>query len=306
MITRSPILLTVVMVFYLVGCSSNGDNKLRYLESRKALAAELEKDNRLAEAYVQWSALQDMFPHNSDISDKVDELQQLIDSRRDSILASIDKRKTTAKKHELQRLYLKVLALEPGNREAIGALREYERGVADSAANLKAQNIKRVFVAKKQKSQQEQDKQRFTADAGELLAKSNFSGLLQLVDRFLERYPEHQPALNYRFQALLKMGESELTAGQTEDAVEFFERALKVQSIDHSALAQKTQGIKKRLSDDYFRMGMKSFKNDIDKAVDYLQTSVSYNPDNLKAYQQLIRATRIQQNLRKINGHTGE
>ena len=293
--------LCIVISVLMAGCAYNGTEFQPFLYERQQMALQLEEDGRLAESLVQWHVLQQMYPEDAFVAEEKARVSQRIDARVEELRQYLKRAEAGGDEHSLQSTYLKILALQPDNQQAFLALRASEKGRADSAALLKATNIKRRHVAQKKKSKKSSDAQQFLLKANSLLSKDNLQGLLQLSEEYLRKYPASAKAQDFRYQALVALGNKELENNEPEEAVELFDMAMDINSADHSKLAEKTAAIKRQLSNDYFRKGMRNFMTDIAKAVEYLQASVFYNPMNLRAKEQLIKATRIQINLRKLD-----
>lgn len=286
-------------------CSGDMTDTGTFLEARQSIAAELEKDGSYADALTQWKILKAAYPEDENIDGEISRIESLIKLKIDKLLASLSKAKKQRKKDQIGTLYLKILALEPANVRARKALRQIEWDVAYEATSLKTATIKKYFKESQIKAQRSIRTTRFMTQAQRMQKEGRQQALVKLADRFLKEYPKNNAALKYRYDALVQRGEEKVASHEFEEAVVFFQQALLKGDVGNKKLASRITALKEKLSRDYYRLGMKNFKIDIDIAVKMLQTSMSYNPGNLKAGQQLIRAIRVQKNLQKIKENAG-
>jgi tetratricopeptide (TPR) repeat protein len=301
-VKQIKLFLVVGLCILTAACSTRILQSDSMLTSRQQLAVDFEQDKRLADALVQWQILQLAYPQNDMVVSNISRLSSLIEGKVEKLISDINQRKGKSSSYNPQVDYLKVLALAPDNEIALTALRGMELKQAYQAASQKTAAIKNSYKVKQITTQKLNEVDSFQAQADSYQAQGQTQALLELIDVFLMKHPDHQGAMKYRYDSYVKLGERELATNKIEDAVEYFELALSVKGMDNKALLAKNNLLKVELSKQYYLQGIQSIKTNIDDAVVLFQSSVFYNPKNLKAQQQLNRASKIQKNLRRISG----
>jgi tetratricopeptide (TPR) repeat protein len=297
--------LSCIVLLTMAGCAVDNANKVSFLESRQKFASELEQQKHYADALMQWKILQVAYPDDPNVDDNQERLSRLIEKKVAALSSTLLKAQSNGNNSNKKLTALKMLALETANTDALDVLREMEWDISYEAASVKTATIKKKYQVKQKKSKRRGDIGRFIALAETYAAEQNSKALLDIADKFIDKFPHHQKALEFRFQALSNLGNELLAKGREEKALEYFEQALVISGVDKSSLDPKVNSIKKRLSKNYFVRGMKAFKIDINKSVELLQLSVKYNPNDHKAKQQLMKASRIQKNLNRIKANSG-
>ena len=293
-------LLALTIAVTLTGCEMTAPQQSRFLDERIQLAQSLENQERLAEALFQWRVLAEVYSDNEFVQQKYRNLEQKIDQKLVKLRGHLSGRESLSINPGNKKIYLKMLALQPDNKEAREALRQLEKGKVELAATLKTEKIQSLFYSNQQKAKKEIDLARYNEQVQDLLESGKYVSLIQLTDRFLSEYPQHQPAHQVKYNALIGLANDHLKAGHKEKAINYYEKAQLVSDLNAPSLTKKITTLRRQLSSDLYVQGMKVFTTNIDKAVILLQKSVEINPSNFKAKQQLTRATKIQENLQRI------
>lgn len=294
--------LVVSLCILTAACSTGVLQSDAMLTSRGQQAIALEQDKRLADALVQWQILQVAYPENDRVLSNISRVTSLIEGNVEKLLSTINQRRKQSRSYNPRVDYLKVLALAPDNDIALAGLRDIELKLAYQAASQKTAAIKDSYKVKQITTRKLNEVDSFQERAERYQTQGQTRALLELTDIFLIKNPDHPQAMKYRYDSYVKLGEQELASNKIEDAVEFFDLALSVKGMDNKTLLAKNKLLKVDLSKQYYLQGVQSIKSDIDEAVVLFQTSVFYDPKNLKAQQQLNRASKIQKNLRRISG----
>ncbi len=268
-----------------------------FLDSRQALADSLEAEQRYADALLQWKILASAYPDNPEVTAEVSRLESFIDQRIETLNADLESRPG----REAESTWLKILALDPTHQPALTALRSMEAQRSYQAAEVKNKLIEKNYESRRRGQQQQSAEQALVAQANALQAEGDYEALLDLANQFIRQHEQHERALVFRFQALSVLGEEMLAGGEDELALEFFEQAAAIGGPVDADLQRRLNGLRQRLSARYYEDGMRVFRTDIDRSVELLQTSLTYNPDDLKVQRELSKAMRIQQNLKRIN-----
>lgn len=290
------------LMLLLNACAVSQFEDNSFLTSRQALANELEDQSRYADALVQWKILGLRYPQNQMVNHSIARVSELIQKKVFKLKKSLPRKNGQGNGRANRLKALKILALQPNDPEALSLLREMEWEVAYEAASVKTAKIEERYQEKQQDTQRVDDLRRFISVAEKYHVEQDYEGLLSTADQFIRKFPKHQKAREFKYQALVNLGDDKFLNGQEEQAVAYFEQAIGVPGIDVLALRNRNNTIKRKLSLKYYREGLKSLKSNIDRSVELFQASLRFDPTSPKVKQQLLKAQRIQQNLRRING----
>lgn len=293
-------LMFVVILFSLAGCELTTPKQNGFLDERVALAKKLENQKQLADSQIQWNILKEMFPDSEYVTQQAQQLSAKIDKRVDQLRSQLNHGSGESLSSKDRIVYLKILSLQPGNVEAREALQKEEWSKVELAATMKTEKIQRLFTENQKKAKKEIDLARFKQEVKELLQSEKYVSLIKLTETFLKDFPDYQPAYQIKYNALVGIANNHLKAGRKEEAITYYEQAQAVNDLNSESLDSKIGQLREQVSNDFYLLGMKAFKTNIDKAVSLLQKSVEVNPQNHRARQQLTRATKIQKNLQKI------
>jgi hypothetical protein len=92
--------------------------------NREKLAVDLQERGELAEALIQWTILSTIDPANHDYENRVTGTKQLIDNKSKSLMLDGMSNLRRGAREAARLSFLKVLALNPRNKEALEHLRQ--------------------------------------------------------------------------------------------------------------------------------------------------------------------------------------
>lgn len=288
------------LVALLNACSSNFVTDTSMLDSRVAIAKELEKQQRYSEALIQWKILQTAFPDDKKVNENVNRIERLISEQLFSLFDQLDQSSNKRSQQKMRHIYLKILALQPNNKVAIEELRKFEWENAFEKAVEKTENIKKYFAASQMKAERSIKLNKFLEQGEQFSNDRKYNALLQLADKFELAYPEHDKPREFRLFAYIELAELKLKKNDKEGAIPLFEKAILIESKRKKSLTKKNEELKNQLAKQYLTLGLKSFKSDLNKAIEMFNESLKYKPKNNKARQHLMRATRVRNNLNRI------
>lgn len=266
-------MLVYLVVMSLCGCVTRSD-KVFSMSDRKQQAIKLEKRKHLADALWQWQIISAASPEDKDAQQAITRLERQIDTQLVNLQRQVKKQNTP----EQQRLlHLKILALQPANQQAIAALRQLEWGAADQAASDKS-----ASMANWQRKP--------TTPTSDNAQKSS-------VTTSSPSLPSAPATQLTQINKLLDSAEHRLREQQWEQAGELL---LKASDLSQPNTSGRLLAMKKQLSQQYYSQGMRVLTSNLEQAIDDLQTSLWFDPDNIKARIQLSRASTMKQNLEEI------
>jgi tetratricopeptide (TPR) repeat protein len=296
-------IIYVTTLILCCSCSTNFVDNSAFLEQRSPVAQSLENKQRFAEALTQWKILHLAYPKDEVANNHIRRLEFSISDRVIEQLGILDKAKKAGNQKLERIVYLKILALEPSNKIAMQELRKFEWQFAIEEASSKTANIKKYFVESQEEAKISIQLTQYLEQGEQFTHDKKYKRLLQLADKFEGAYPTHPQPNDYRILAYTKLGESQQKQKRPEQAIEHYQQAIKTAALDNKKLPltqKKIDTLSESVADRYFNLANKVFRTNLDKAIEYFELSLKYQPDNTKARQLMQRAINIRQNLMKI------
>jgi tetratricopeptide (TPR) repeat protein len=296
-------IVCVATLIFGCSCSTNFVDNNALLEQRSSVARSLENTQRYVEALTQWNILQIAYPKNQIVNEHIRRLEFLISDRVIQQLDILDKAKKAGNQELERTVYLKILALQPNNQIAMEELRKFEWQFAIEEASSKTANIKKYFVESQEEAKVSIQLTKYIEQGEQLIHDKKYKRLLQLADKFEVSYPTHSQPNDYRILAYTKLGESQQEQKKPEQAIEYYQQAIKTAALNNKKLPatqNKIDKLSESIANNYYNLANKVFKTDLDKAIEYYELSLKYQPNNIKTRQLMQRAITIKQNLIKI------
>ncbi|MGK0305124.1 MAG: tetratricopeptide (TPR) repeat protein [Gammaproteobacteria bacterium] len=300
MIKRIIYITTLILC---CSCSTNFIDNSALLEQRSPVAKSLENKQHFAEALTQWKILHLAYPKDQMVNDHIRRLEFLISERVIEQLGILDKAKKEGNQKLERIVYLKILALEPNNQIAMEELRKFEWQFAIEETSSKTANIKKYFVESQEEAKISIQLTKYLEQGEQFTHDKKYKRLLQLADKFEGSYPTHAQPNDYRILAYTKLGESHQQQKRPEEAIEYYQQAIKTAALDNKKLPEtqkKIDTLSGSISDRYLNLANKAFRTNLDKAIEYFELSLKHQPNNTEARQLMQRAIKIRQNLMKI------
>jgi len=284
-------------------CSTNFVDNSALLEQRSPVAQSLENKQRFAEALTQWKILYLAYPKDEVVNDHIRRLELLISDRVIEQLGILDKAKKAGNQKLERIVYLKILALEPSNKIAMQELRKFEWQFAIEEASSKTANIKKYFIESQEQAKISIQLTQYLEQGEQFTHDKKYKRLLQLADKFEGAYPTHGQPNDYRIFAYTKLGENKQQQKRPEKAIEYYQQAINTAALDNKKLPitqKKIDTLSELIADRYLNLANKVFKTNLDKAIEYFELSLKYQPNNTKARQLMQRTIRMRHNLMRI------
>jgi tetratricopeptide (TPR) repeat protein len=296
-------IIYVTTLILCCSCSTNFVDNSALLEQRSPVAQSLENKQHFAEALTQWKILYLAYPKDEVINDHIRRLELLISVRVIEQLGILDNAKKAGNQTLERIVYLKILALEPSNEIAMQELRKFEWQFAIAEASSKTANIKKYFVESQEEARISIQLTRYLEQGEQFTHDKKYKRLLQLADKFEGFYPAHTQPNDYRILAYTKLGESQQQQKRPEEAIEYYQQAIKTAALGNKKLPltqKKIDTLSESIAGRYLNLANHAFRTNLDKAIEYFELSLKYQPDNTETRQLMQRAIKIRQNLMKI------
>tara|TARA_R110002167_G_scaffold220507_3_gene425138 strand:- start:201 stop:1127 length:927 start_codon:yes stop_codon:yes gene_type:complete len=296
-------IICATTLIFCCSCSTNLVDNQAFFEQRSPIAISLENQQRYAEALTQWKILQIAYSSDEIIKNHIIRLENLVSDRIIKLHVKLDKARAEGNKKSEQKVYLKILALDPNNKIAMEGLRKFEWKFAIEEASSKTANIKKYFVESQQEANISIQLTKYLEQGEQFIHDKKYNGLLQLADQFESSYPTHSQPNDYRILAYTKLGESQQKQNSLKEAIEYYQQALRVAALKDKSLPnvqKKTDELSGLIATRYLKLANKIFNTDLDEAIKYYELSLKYQPNNIKTRQLMQRAVKIRHNLMKI------
>lgn len=284
-----------LLLLFLQACTSLPDSAqsmAKFESAQRGRAVELEEQNAIVQALNHWHLLQLLQPENGEYAERVVQLESEIEHRQR--LAREGGRAAFQKGNQklARSSYMKVLALKPGDSEAVNRLRELHLLSA------------RTVQAAKAERETGPDENRLTADKelldelARLLNNKQYEDILKISSGW-QNVASDERLLEPVYLSYIAL------AGQHLKNNEFALALDQLQSAEE--LGYKTEDVAERISrlrrlaaKQYIQQGQRQLRSDIDQAIVLFRQAVTFDSDYALAQQQLDKAVKMQANLRKI------
>lgn len=270
-----------------------------FVASKKELATRLELQGKLIEARREWRYVSAAAPKDEESRAHIADLDELIEKRKAEYLGEGDAALAKGQTKQAQAAYLKLLALDPADEDAVSRLRKIDRTVAlanQGKKDDKAMTDYRATVARDQDTSEE-----FEAKINVSVKKGDHRKVIDISDQFLKRNPGNKVATGYRKAAYLALVDESRSRGNFRDALTYLDTVGEMADpAEMPALEEKRKVVKLELAGKLYSQGLAVMNTNLPKAVELLAEAVSLDPDNWRYKQSLNQSRKMQENLSKI------
>ena len=277
------------------------------IKNRKALANSFYKKHDYANSLTQWKILRTINPDNVEYQNRIRVLKVLIKRRskihltngRDAIKRNDFKTAETS--------LLKVLALNPRHSKALTMLKKIEASRVENIQQTKTRRLKKKQLAKLNQDIESSQivssnsQEQFYLEMGlDLYQKGDWSGSIREIEKYLSINEHDQKAKNTVAKSHFKLSRRFESRGHLEPAIQHLKDGMKYSERVTDEQIEKLASLKINLSENFYKNGVKTYRNDINQAILYWERAIDYNPNHFKAKNRLAKATQMQRNLSKI------
>jgi tetratricopeptide (TPR) repeat protein len=219
----------------------------------------------------------------------------------DSALRSGDQERANA-------ALLRALAADPDNTEAAQRLRDLERR---SAGRVQAERAARARVeepaapparAARRPAERIDNGNSYDLEQGlEMFTAGDTDGGLRELRAWVDRHPRDGAGRQRAGAVVFERGQELETKGAREQAVSLYDVAIALRGDAPAAWAKRTQALRKTLSAEYYDRAVRVERSDLGAAIAALETSLKYDPANLKASTKLSQLRVAQTRLKQID-----
>ena len=195
--------------------------------------------------------------------------------------------------------YLRVLALDPDNPDAVKALREIDSAVMAKSQGDRAAKVRVVddivASAKARATESVDVEQRI-----EIMRAGDLNAGLRELRSWVDANPGDR-ATRQRIGAAVAEKARELeTKSQRESALGLYEQAGALAGASTPEWTSRAQALRKTLGEQYYAEGMKVYRTDLTAAIRSFEAGARYDPANTNLQLRLREAKLAQEKLQKI------
>jgi len=195
---------------------------------------------------------------------------------------------------------LRVLALDPANDEAAKALRDIDRQRSSRIQVERAQKLRPVDMTALKSGGSEASALYDLEQPLEMLRAGDVNGGLRELRAYVDANPGNRAARQRIGTAVADRARDLQNKGSREQAYALYEQAVALRGETTPEWTAQMQALRKSLSDEYYRNGERAYRTDVALAIKEWETSLRYDPQNLKATARLRDARAAQEKLRNI------
>ena len=195
---------------------------------------------------------------------------------------------------------LRVLALDPTNEDAAKALREIDRQRISRIQGDRAQKLRPVDVAALKSGATETGSLYDLEQPLEMLRAGDVNGGLRELKAYVDANPGNRAARQRIGTAVADRARDLNSKGSREQAYTLYEEAVALRGESTPEWTAQMQVLRKALSDEYYSSGERAYRTDVALAIKQWETSLRYDPQNLKASTRLRDARAAQEKLKNI------
>lgn len=291
--------LTAFLLLLLGACSSSPPSRdaaagIDVFASRQVTAAEAAREGGdLAQALARWRTLLLVPAEAERARTAIAALEPEIAARTREAVQRGEAAYARGNRREGDRWMLTALALSPGEETAVTHLRrEFSaRAVAQARNKIDSEYALRATPTPEQAAAA-------PAQPPTLAALYRDGRYRDLVDRAGETPPEPGSAdAGHLREAHLRLAEA---AGDRELELDHVHAALAAQPLAEDPLLARVVALREELSEEWLKTGSGLLQSDLEAAINALEQSLRYNPENRNASLRLQQARTLQRNLSRI------
>jgi hypothetical protein len=264
-----------------------------FVSQQKSAAQTAQDEQRLAESLSLWRSLLPLDGEDTEVTAAIDSLEQQIDNQSRQLLLRAESAYARGRRREGDTLMLKVLVLQPGEQQALAALRKSVSARAQAQQATKSTQENQAQMARQKSAPESVETQ-----LRRVYASGDYAAVLAMSAK-LKGEPNVETAKLLRF-AHVAMADRAAQRDERDSELDHLMAAMAMSPSSGDPLLNRIVVLRKELSKEWYRRGNGLMKDDLPGAIAALEKSVSYNPDNHAARLKLKQARVLQKNLLKI------
>jgi tetratricopeptide (TPR) repeat protein len=288
----------LLICLFLTACTSVSGNMTgsnAFVQAQKQSAIQLHKQGKLAQSLATWRTLLPLGSVDSETRNAIEELETKIDS---GVSANLKKAKTSYSRGNTRQgniAMLKVLALRPGQQDALQALGASYSAKAQAQQASKSQQETRVATERKSNSPDSIYQQ-----MSRKYDKKDYQAVIALGSQ--AKAATEPKTVDLLRSAHTKLADKAEAGGKRDEALDHLRAAIAIGTQANDPLVARSHTLKKELGRYWYQQGTRLMKTDLPQAISALEKSLSYDEANTDAKRKLLQTQTLQRNLQKIEG----
>jgi tetratricopeptide (TPR) repeat protein len=276
------------------------DVRAQAIARHRQLAQHAREKGDLAAAAVQWRVVVLLAPGEASYRAELEAVNGAIrQGVRDQLQAGNAAQKAGDNERATQAM-LRALALDPANEDAAKALREMDRQRMARIQGDRAQKLRPVDMAALKPGTPDPSAAYDLEQPLEMLRAGDVNGGLRELKAYVDANPGNRAARQRIGNAVADRARELQSKGSREQAYALYERAVALRGESTPEWSLEMQSLRKSLSDEYYSSGERAYRTDLALAIRQWETSVRYDPQNIKAANRLRDARAAQEKLKGI------
>jgi tetratricopeptide (TPR) repeat protein len=276
------------------------DATAQAIARHRQLAQQARNGGDLASAALQWHIVVLLAPGEPKYRRELDAVNAAIrQGVRDQLQVGTAALKSGDNDRATQAM-LRVLALDPTNDEAAKALREIDRQRISRIQGDRAQKLRPVDMAALKSGATEAGALYDVEQPLEMLRAGDVNGGLRELRAYVDANPGNRAARQRIGTAVADRARDLNSKGSREQAYMLYEEAVALRGESTPEWTAQMQVLRRALSDEYYSSGERAYRTDVALAIRQWETSLRYDPQNLKASTRLRDARAAQEKLKNI------
>jgi len=270
------------------------------ISRHRHLAEQARESGDLAAAAMQWHLVVLLAPGDPKYRRELDSVNAAI---RQGVREQLQAGNAALKSGDNERgtqAMLRVLALDPANDEAAKALREIDRQRISRIQGDRAQKLRPVDTAALKSGAAETGSLYDVEQPLEMLRAGDVNGGLRELRAYVDANPGNRASRQKIGAAVADRARELQSKGSREQAYLLYEQAVALRGETTPEWTAQMQALRRALSDEYYSNGERAYRTDVALAILQWETSLRYDPQNLRASTRLRDARAAQEKLKHI------
>jgi tetratricopeptide (TPR) repeat protein len=270
------------------------------IAGHRQLAQAAREKGDLAAAAVQWRIVVLLAPGESSFRAELDAVNAAI---RQGVREQLQAGNAALKAGDNERAMqasLRALALDPANEEAAKVLRDIDRQRMARIQGERAQKLRPVDMAALKAGAPDAGTAYDLEQPLEMLRAGDVNGGLRELKAYVDANPTNRAARQKIGAAVADRARDLQSKGSREQAFALYEQAVALRGESTPEWNREMQALRRSLSDEYYSSGERAYRTDVAAAIKQWETSLRYDPQNLKAANRLRDARAAQEKLKGI------
>jgi tetratricopeptide (TPR) repeat protein len=273
---------------------------VQFIAERRSQARRHAAAGRLATALREWRYVVAVAPDDPEAGRQIGRLEGRIARRKADYLRQADRAWRQNRKRQARRLYLKVLALDGGNRLAFERLRDMERDVVLAGQVRKDGKAMAAYRASLGR-QTAKAKPRTSATNRNRPSTVSPAKVQQTTRRNPAAPPARQAAPSGNaLQGKLTAARLSQKNGDYPAALSHLQAASALPGAEQAGVGPMIKRLRKAYAQKLYADGVKQMNINLDRAVELLSETVRLDPEHLGAHRRLAQAKRMRARLQSI------